>query len=178
MITRFSLKSTGVALVLAVMLLVALVLFLPEKQPLAAAQEPVQTVVDNPMPYAGPQIGTPVTSTIVETGPVITTTLAIGDGPHAFQRGDVFVAVSHGQVQWRRANGAMVQTLNTGVSSYTTGMALHPTTNNLYVTGFDGNRISVFNASGSLVGTFGSGYGFDPKSISSMLRETFTWARL
>ena len=40
-----------------------------------------------------------------------------------FQTGDVFVAVSNGQVQWRQPNGTLVQTLNTGLGGYTTGMA-------------------------------------------------------
>ncbi len=80
-----------------------------------------------------------------------------------FQNGDVFVAVSNGQVQWRSATGTLIQTLNTGQGGFTTGMAFDED-GNLYVTNFSANSVSVFNKSGVLQGTFGSGYS-TPESI-------------
>jgi len=80
-----------------------------------------------------------------------------------FQQGDVFVAVGNGQVQWRRATGTLVQTLNTGQGGFTTGMAFDAS-GNLYVTNFSANSVSKFNTSGVLQGTFGSGYS-TPESI-------------
>ena len=80
-----------------------------------------------------------------------------------FQQGDVFVAVGDGQVQWRRANGTLVQTLNTGQGGYTTGMAFDAS-GKLYVTNFSANSVSVFNTNGTLQGTFGGGYS-TPESI-------------
>jgi len=80
-----------------------------------------------------------------------------------FQTGDVFVAVANGQVQWRRPNGTLVQTLNTTVGGFTTGMALD-SANKLYVTNFSNNSVSVFDKFGVLQGTFGSG-NTTPESI-------------
>ena len=80
-----------------------------------------------------------------------------------YQTGDVFVAVSNGQVQWRQPNGTLVQTLNTTLGGYTTGMALD-TGNNLYVTNFSNNSVSKFDNNGNLIGLFGSGYS-TPESI-------------
>lgn len=80
-----------------------------------------------------------------------------------YQTGDVFVAVSNGQVQWRQPNGTLVQTLNTTLGGYTTGMALD-TGNNLYVTNFSANSVSKFDNNGNLIGLFGSGYS-TPESI-------------
>ncbi len=80
-----------------------------------------------------------------------------------FQTGDVFVAVANGQVQWRRPNGTLVQTLNTTLGGFTTGMALD-SANKLYVTNFSNNSVSVFDKFGVLQGTFGSGYS-TPESI-------------
>ena len=71
-----------------------------------------------------------------------------------FANGDVFVAVANGQVQWYRANGTLVQTLNTGLGGFTTGMAFD-SNHNLYVTGFSASQVSEFNNSGTLIGTFG-----------------------
>lgn len=80
-----------------------------------------------------------------------------------FQNGDVFVAVSNGQVQWRSSAGVLKQTLNTTQGGFTTGMAFDAT-NNLYVTNFSASSVSKFNSSGVLQGTFGSGYS-TPESI-------------
>ncbi len=80
-----------------------------------------------------------------------------------FQIGDVFIGVANGEVQWRDASGTLIQTLNTGLGGYTTGMAFDAA-GNLYVTDFSVNAISVFNNFGVLQGTFGSGYNI-PESI-------------
>ena len=80
-----------------------------------------------------------------------------------FQNGDVFVAVSNGQVQWRSSAGVLKQTLNTGQGGFTTGMAFDAA-NNLYVTNFSASSVSRFNSSGVSQGLFGSGNS-TPESI-------------
>jgi len=82
-----------------------------------------------------------------------------------YQVGDVFVATDlGGTVQWRHADGTLHATLATLPSPATTGMAFD-TSSNLYVTGFDGNQVSVLNNMGVLSGSFGSGYNANPESI-------------
>src|SRR5215210_2503238 len=71
-----------------------------------------------------------------------------------YQRGDVFVASSNGQVHWRNPNGTLKKILNTGQSGEQTGMAFDAA-GNLYVTNFQANIVSKFNNSGNLLGTFG-----------------------
>ncbi|MBS1519187.1 MAG: hypothetical protein JSS91_13965, partial [Bacteroidetes bacterium] len=61
-----------------------------------------------------------------------------------YQTGDVFVAVANGQVQWRRPDGTLVQTLNTGQGGFTTGMAIDSACK-LYVTNFSAGSVSVFD---------------------------------
>jgi hypothetical protein len=83
-----------------------------------------------------------------------------------FPSGDVFVSVGNGLVQERHPDGTLVQTLNTdkGAGIFTTGLAFDAA-GNLYVTDFNANDVSKFNGSGTLVGSFGSGYNADPESI-------------
>jgi hypothetical protein len=82
-----------------------------------------------------------------------------------FQVGDVFVATDQGgTVQWREPDGTLHATLPTLPSVSTTGMAFD-SSDNLYVTGFDGNQVSVLNNMGVLTGAFGSGYNANPESI-------------
>ena len=82
-----------------------------------------------------------------------------------FQVGDVFVATDQGgTVQWREPDGTLHATLTTQPSTFTTGMAFD-SSDNLYVTGFDGNVVSVLDNAGALTGSFGSGYNSNPESI-------------
>lgn len=82
-----------------------------------------------------------------------------------FQSGDVFVSVGNGKVQWRHPDGTLNQTLDTGAGAvFTTGMVFD-TANNLYVTGFNANAVYKFDDSGTLLGTFGSGYNANVESI-------------
>jgi hypothetical protein len=82
-----------------------------------------------------------------------------------FQVGDVFVATDQGgTVQWREPDGTLHATLTTLPSTATTGMAFD-SSDNLYVTGFDGNQVSVLDNTGALTGGFGSGYNANPESI-------------
>ncbi len=90
-------------------------------------------------------------------------TLGIQESIAQFQVGDVFVAVSNGQVQRRSSTGVLLQTLNTGLGGFTTGMAFDAS-DNLYVTNFSVSSVSKFNSNGVLQGIFGSGYGI-PESI-------------
>jgi hypothetical protein len=98
--------------------------------------------------------------------------------PPTFQTGDVFVGVTTqtgpvlgpGQVLWYRPNGTptptLIATLNTGqANTETAGMAFDAA-GNLYATVFAANNVVKFDRNGNLqLGTFGSGYNFDPESI-------------
>lgn len=103
--------------------------------------------------------------------------VAQAQSPPTFQTGDVFVGVTTqtgavlgpGQVLWYRPNGTstptLIATLNTGqASTETAGMAFDAASN-LYATVFAANNVVKFDHSGNLLGTFGSGYNFDPESI-------------
>ncbi len=85
------------------------------------------------------------------------------DASAQFVTGDVFVAVGNGSVQWRKPNGTLVQTLNTGQGGFTTGMAFD-TAFSLYVTCFSANTVYRFDKNGNGIGTFGSGLA-TPESI-------------
>ena len=82
-----------------------------------------------------------------------------------FIKGDIFVAVGNGKVQWRHADGSLNKILDTGTrSKATTGMALDAI-GNLYVTNFHASSVSKFDQRGNLLGTFGSRYDRAPESI-------------
>ncbi len=83
--------------------------------------------------------------------------------------GDVFVAVANDQVQRHdEDDGSLVDILTTvgGEFSpgFTTGMAFDDF-GRLYVTEFSNNQISRFDSTGTLLGTFGSGFTDSPESI-------------
>lgn len=109
-----------------------------------------------------PNSGPARTGTITIAGQTFTVAQAGTSG--LFASGDVFVAVTNGQVQWRRANGTLIQTLSTGESGILTGMTFDKDAN-LYVTGFLNDKIYRFSPAGTLLGTFGSGYNEHPESI-------------
>lgn len=92
--------------------------------------------------------------------------LAYTQAAAAFPNGNVFVSVSNGLVNEYTPSGVLVATLDTlkGPGVFTTGLAFDAA-GNLYVTDFNGNAVSKFNASGTLLGDFGSGYNADPESI-------------
>lgn len=74
-----------------------------------------------------------------------------------FVIGDVFVAVGNGRVeQWRDVAGpglTLIDTLNTGLGGFTTGMAFD-SAGNLYVTNFSNSNISRFDNTGTLLGVW------------------------
>jgi hypothetical protein len=69
--------------------------------------------------------------------------------PAPFNQGDVFAAVNSGRVQHYDAAGNLIETLNTGLGGFTTGMAFDQA-QNLRVTNFSVNNISTFNNQGVL----------------------------
>lgn len=71
-------------------------------------------------------------------------------GAVAFQVGDIFAGVANGQVYHYRADGTFVESLNTTVGGFTTGMAFDGG-GNLYVTGFSASRLVKFDNSGNLL---------------------------
>jgi hypothetical protein len=106
------------------------------------------------------QHGTSVTTGQV-CNPTCTTT---PPSSTAFTSGHVLVSVSNGQVEEFHPNGTFVQTLDTGLGGFTTGLGFD-TSGRLYVAGFDSQAVSRFAPPGTLLGTFGSGYDADPESI-------------
>ncbi|MGZ5254919.1 MAG: hypothetical protein ACXWV4_11285, partial [Flavitalea sp.] len=80
-----------------------------------------------------------------------------------FSKGDLFIGISNGLVQWRSPDGTLIKTLNTLKGGQTTGMAFDKD-DNLYVTCFTTDAVIRFNNSGVIQGSFGSGYSF-PQSI-------------
>src|SRR5262249_7859269 len=86
-------------------------------------------------------------------------TPALGD---PFEIGDVFASVGNGQVQVYR-NGALVQTLNTGVGGLTTGSTTD-SAGNFFVTNFQAGSVTQFNSNGAFVQTLAAGGG-NPESI-------------
>lgn len=74
-----------------------------------------------------------------------------------FQYGDVFAAGSNGQVDHYTSTGTYIETLNTGLGGLNTGMAFD-SAQNLYVTDWSSSAVSKFDNTGTLIGTFGSGY--------------------
>ncbi len=106
-------------------------------------------------------------STILAVGLLGSLLVGLAQGPAiaagTFGQGDVFVSVSAGQVQWHLPDGSLVQTLDDTTGSFTTGMAFDAA-GNLYVTDFGAGSVSVFDNTGALQGTFGSGFS-TPESI-------------
>src|SRR5689334_12730688 len=88
----------------------------------------------------------------------------------SFNAGDVFVSLHTGQVQHRSADGTLIETL-TGSPGMAEGLAFDAA-GNLYVTHFftpdltGGNIIDKFSPAGALLGTFGSNYNCNPKSLA------------
>ncbi len=77
----------------------------------------------------------------------------------AFTPGDVFVGTDQGKIKRFTPAGALVETLQTGMSSTVTGMCFDGI-GNLYATDFDFGTLSLFDNSGALVaGTWGLPFG-------------------
>jgi hypothetical protein len=101
--------------------------------------------------------------------------------PPTFQTGDVFVGVSgfggaDGKVLWygirtpqiaaqTTPQPTLLATLDTGQADTETAGMGFDSSGNLYATVFEANNIVKFNSSGTLLGTFGSGYNQHPESI-------------
>lgn len=82
-----------------------------------------------------------------------------------FNLGDIFAAVNQGRVQHYNSAGVLLETLNTGVGGFTTGMAFDAG-QNLHVTNFSVNSLSTFNNQGVLqAGTCCPGSG-SPESVT------------
>ena len=86
--------------------------------------------------------------------------------------GDLFVALTNGQVQWRNPDGSLKRIL-TGTSDGQSSSLSFDAAHNLYVphwyspiTGAPGNMIERFDVNGNLLGTFGGGYNCNPSSVT------------
>jgi uncharacterized repeat protein (TIGR01451 family) len=84
----------------------------------------------------------------------------------SFTDGHVFVSVSNGLVNEYLPDGTFVRSLDTtkGSGTFTTGLGFD-TSGNLYVTDFNAQDVSKFDPTGTLLGSFGSGYNTNPESI-------------
>ena len=81
-----------------------------------------------------------------------------------FVTGEVFVGGGSGRVFVYSQTGTLVQTLSSGFSSETTGMAFDGA-GNLYSTNFQAQTVVKYDINGTKLGTFGSGFNADPESI-------------
>lgn len=91
--------------------------------------------------------------------------------PVSFGRGDVFVSLEPGPVQWRLPDGTLRAILEPTVPGLGEGMAFDAG-GNLYVArwrsdsmGLSGNTIERFNTLGISQGTVGQGFDCDPHAI-------------
>jgi len=82
------------------------------------------------------------------------------DGTPTFQRGDVVLGGS-GFIEWHRADGTLVKTLDTSVAPNTEheGLAFDAA-GNLYAGNFDDHTISRYDRGGNYTGQFGSASSF------------------
>lgn len=80
-----------------------------------------------------------------------------------FQTGDIFASIGNGQVARYSSSGTLLQILNTGQGGFTTGSTFDAA-GNFYVTDFTANAVTKFSGTGTLLGSFGSGYSL-PESV-------------
>ena len=90
----------------------------------------------------------------------------------SFERGDIFVSLETGVVQWWLPDGTPRGVLGTTVFGWGEGMAFDPS-GNLYVAhwradtaGVTGNTVEKFNNLGQSMGAVGNGYDCDPHTIA------------
>jgi hypothetical protein len=89
----------------------------------------------------------------------------------SFERGDLFIALEPGPLQWRRSDGSLRAVLASRVLGTGEGMAFDAS-GNLYVTRWSmdpwratGNTVEKYNTLGVSEGAVGSGYDCDPHAI-------------
>jgi hypothetical protein len=89
----------------------------------------------------------------------------------SFERGDIFISLETGPVQWRMPDGTLRQALVPTVAGYGEGMAFD-VSGNLYVArwradsmGFTGNTVEKYDVLGRSEGAVGNSYNCDPHTI-------------
>jgi hypothetical protein len=106
-------------------------------------------------------------------------TMSTPQGVHAgnvpLQTGDVLVGVQPGTIRHFSPQGVLLDTLSTGGSSSSTGMAFNAS-GTLFATAFDAQAVFQFDTKGNLLGAFGSGFNADTESIVTAT-EMHTLAR-
>ncbi len=86
--------------------------------------------------------------------------------------GDVFIALTNGQVQWRNPDGSLRQVLFTGSEGQASSLAFDAARNlhvphwYSHVPGVPGNTVMRLDPNGNLMGSFGSGYECNPSSVT------------
>jgi hypothetical protein len=83
----------------------------------------------------------------------------------AIAKGDLLLSVGSGKVEEYTPSGTLVQTLTSDATSPENTGSIFDKNGNFYVTEFSGQQVSKFDANGTFVGAFGSGYNADPESI-------------
>jgi hypothetical protein len=86
--------------------------------------------------------------------------------------GDVFVAITDGSVQWHNPDGTLKQLLPAFSDGQASSVSFDAA-GNIYVPHWwnhafatPGNTVARYDASGALLGAFGSGYNSDPSSLA------------
>ncbi|MGH9766817.1 MAG: HYR domain-containing protein [Blastocatellia bacterium] len=108
-----------------------------------------------------------VVAVVVVAGLLIWLAFPAGRAPKAnpgFSKGDVFCGVGNGKVKRFSPTGTLLQTLDSGLSGFTTGMAFD-CAGNLISTQFNSKAVVKFDLEGNLLGNFGSGYDGSPESV-------------
>jgi streptogramin lyase len=99
-------------------------------------------------------------------------TTAVQTARVSFERGDIFVSLEPGPVQWYTADGVLRQVLVSTVLGTGEGMDFDPS-GNLYVARWctdpgctsTGNTVEMFSALGVSMGAVGTGYNCSPHAI-------------
>ena len=95
--------------------------------------------------------------------PIVAMVVASGEGV-PFAPGDVFVSVGNGKIKHFDSAGKLVDTLD-GNQSGEGGGIVFDAAGRLYGANFTANAVTQFNPTGSLLGTFGSGYDAHPEGM-------------
>lgn len=130
-----------------------------------------RVAADDPTPAASPPSrpipGVPIIDPEHAPEFQATETAEASSTADTFQHGDLFVGLSDGRVQWRRADGTLnreIQVVPAGTTNQITGMAFDPA-GNLLVTAFNADRVIRINNRGEVGGSSAPGALSRPESI-------------
>src|SRR5579863_4220669 len=78
----------------------------------------------------------------------------------------VMVGTGSGLVTEYTQAGVFITQIDTGTGSFEETGSIFDASGNFFVTDFTANNVTKFDPSGTLIGSFGSGYDTDPESIT------------